>query len=95
MALYPQGEADGLEGLQESNWNATPIPLSIVNKRGDLDLQSGNEVDLWPVSQSKLHSSDRSNTLSTVNAATPVLNLVGLFILLATVRPNPNHTTRH
>lgn len=51
MALYPQGEADGLEGLQESNWNATPIPLSIVNKRGDLDLQSGNEVDLWPVSQ--------------------------------------------
>jgi len=55
MALYPQGEAEGREGYNEGrrerSWNAAPIPVSIVDRRGDLDLQSGNEVDLWPVSQ--------------------------------------------
>lgn len=56
MALYRRGEAEGQEGhnsqgSREGKWNAAPIPLSIVDKKGDLDLQSENEADLWPVSQ--------------------------------------------
>ena len=43
----------GKRGRVKEAENAAPIPLSIVDKtkREDLDLQSGNEADLWPVSQ--------------------------------------------
>ena len=35
--------------IRERNWNAAPIPLSIVDNYRDLGLQSENEADLlWP-----------------------------------------------
>jgi hypothetical protein len=53
MAWRCTGEVGRKGKPGKKRGQSVSIPLSIVEKRkrGDLDLQSGNEADLWPVSQ--------------------------------------------